>query len=195
MAKLVELALMALQFQAEGLLEIGDILFVMPARIQKGVDRLPAYKRRWFTTDWAQTYRNRHQFHQTVQYLKRQGLVVKSEKTHDIKWVLTKRGNERLLAYHKSRADPFSSSHIRFLAPQGGGMTIISFDIPEKERRKRDWIRRCLVEMDFKPLQKSVWVARGGVHEDFMRALRERNLLHAVHIFAVTKQGTIQKGI
>ncbi len=193
MAKLVELALTALQCQAEGLLKIGDILFAMPARIQKGVDRLPAYKRRWFAADWAEIYKNRHQFHQTLQYLKRQGLVVKSEKTHDIKWVLTERGNKKLLAYQQSRADPFSSSHIRFPAPQGNGLTIVSFDISEKERRKRDWIRRCLVEMDFEPLQKSVWVAHGGVSEDFMHALRERKLLDAVQIFGVTRQGTVKR--
>ena len=193
MAKLVELVLTALQFQAEGLLEIGDIFLALPARVQRGFYRIPTYERRWFSTDWAQAYRNKHQFHQTLQYLKRQGLVVKKGERRDAAWMLTKRGSKKLLMYRKSRADLFSSSHIRFPAPQGGDLTIISFDIPERERRKRDWIRRCLVEMDFELLQKSVWVARGGVHEDFMHALRERNLLDAVHIFAVTRQGTVKK--
>ena len=193
MAKFVELMLAALQFQAEGLLEIGDILFAMPARVQKGTNRIPAYRRQWFRTNWAAAYRDKKQFYDRLHYMKKQGLVIKRGVAGTSRWALTKQGKDHLRAYRKSRADPFSSSHIRFPAPQGGGMTIISFDIPEKERRKRDWIRRCLVEMDFEPLQKSVWVAQGGAHEDFIHALRERKLLHAVHIFAVTKQGTIQK--
>jgi len=195
MAKFVELMLTALQFQAEGLLEIGDILFVMPARIQKGTDRIPTYKRQWFTTNWAAAYRDRKQFYDRLHYLKKQGLVIKRGAAGASRWVLTKQGRDRLRAYQQSRADPFSSSHISFPASQGGGLTIVSFDIPEKERRKRDWIRRCLVEMDFVPLQKSVWVAQGGVHEDFIHALRERKLLAAVHIFAVTRQGASMKNL
>ena len=193
MAKLVELVLAALQFQAEGLLTIADMFFASPDRIRKEFYRIPTYERRWFSADWAQAYKNRHQFHQTLQYLKRQGLVVKRGERRDAKWMLTKRGSKKLLAHRQSRADPFSVSHIHFPAPKGGDLTVVSFDIAEKERRKRDWIRRCLVEMDFELLQKSVWVARGGVSEDFICALRERDLLNAVHIFGVTRQGTIKK--
>lgn len=193
MAKLVELVLTALQFQAEGLLEIGDILFAMPARIQKGTDRIPTYKRHWFSTNWAAAYRDRKQFYDRLHYLKKQGLVMKRGVASASRWVLTKQGRERLRAYRRVRADPYSSAHIRFEKPDGGGLTIVSFDVPEKERRKRDWIRRCLVEMDFEPLQKSVWVAQGCVHEDFMHALRERKLLDAVQIFGVMRQGTTKK--
>ena len=193
MAKLVELVLAALQFQAEGLLTIADVFFAPPERVRKEFYRIPTHERHWFTTDWVEIYRNRQQFHRTLQYMKKQGLVMKKETRKSTAWTLTKQGRDTLLAYRRLRADPFSSRHIAFPRPQGGGLTIVAFDIPEKERRKRDWVRRCLVEMEFKPLQKSVWVAHGGVHEDFVHALRERKLLGAVHIFAVTRHGTIRK--
>ncbi|TSD04735.1 MAG: hypothetical protein Greene071436_72 [Parcubacteria group bacterium Greene0714_36] len=119
--------------------------------------------------------------------MKKQGLVTKKETRQSTAWTLKKLGKHTLSAYHRLRTDPFSSRHIAFPKPKGGGLTIVSFDISEKERRKRDWIRRCLVEMDFKMLQKSVWAAHGGVHEDFIHALRERKLLDAVHIFSVTR--------
>lgn len=193
MAKLIELALAVLQFQTEGLLTIADIFLASPERIRREFYRIPTYERRWFSTDWVEVYRNRQQFHRTLQYMKRQGLVTKRGARHGMQWTLTRHGIEKLAMYRKRRADLFSGAHVSFPAPHGGGLTIVAFDIPEKERRKRDWIRRCLVEMDFKPLQKSVWTARGGVHEDFVEALRERNLLNAVHIFGVTKHGTIKE--
>lgn len=195
MAKFVELMLTALQFQAEGLLEIADLFFASPERIRKEFYRIPTYERRWFSTNWAEAYRDRQHFYKRLHYLKRQGLVVKRGVKGASQWMLTKHGRDRLRGYRQSRADPFSSSHVAFPKVRGAGITIVSFDIPERERRKRDWIRRCLVEMDFAMLQKSVWAARGGVHEDFTHALRERKLLDAVHIFAVTRQGTIAKNL
>ncbi|MFY9462606.1 MAG: hypothetical protein WAP52_00260 [Candidatus Sungiibacteriota bacterium] len=195
MAKFVELILGVLQFQAEGLLEIGDILFALPVRIQKGFYRIPTHERQWFSASWAELYRDRQQFYKRLHYLKRQGLVVKRDAKGEKRWILTQRGAKRLREYRQLRADPFSSVNTNFSAPKGGGITIVAFDIPETERRKRGWLRISLVEMGFEPLQKSVWMAAGGVSEDFLHALRERRLLDAVHIFAVTQHGTIKKNI
>ena len=192
MAKFVELMLTVLQFQAEGLFEIGDILFSTPAETRRWFHRIPTYQRQWFKTSWAERYRDRQQFHRTLQYLKRQGLVVKRNTEGSVRWALTKRGSGRLQQYRQSRTDPFSRSHINFEKPKGGGITIVTFDIPEKERRKRDWLRVCLAEMGFTMLQKSVWMAKGAAMEDFIHALRNRELLDYVYIFMVTRQGTVK---
>lgn len=191
MAKFVELLLSALQFQAEGLLEIGDIVLSTPAETRRWLHHIPTYERRWFKTNWAEAYRGRQQFYRTLNYLKRQGLVVKKGVKRHALWVITKRGKERIQYYKRSRLDLFSASRITFAPPRGGGVTIVAFDIPEKERRKRDWLRMCLAEMDFEKLQKSVWVGKGAVDENFIHALRERDLSSSVHIFAVTQRGTI----
>ena len=192
MAKFVELMLTALQFQAEGLLEIGDILFSTPAQTRRWFHRIPTYERQWFRVNWAEKYRDRQQFHRTLQYLKRQGLVERGTK-RKMRWTLTKNGSRRLKKYQQSRTDPFSHADVNFEKSKGGGITIATFDIPEKERRKRDWLRECLIEMDFTMLQKSVWMTKGAVSEDFIHALRDRTLLDYVHIFAVTRQGTVRK--
>ena len=190
MAKFVELALIALQFQAKGLLEIADILLSTPAETRRWFHRIPTYERHWFKTNWAEAYRGRQQFYRTLNYLKRQGLVARNETKGDTRWILTKRGKERLQEYKELRSDLFLTSTTVFAKTIGNGVTIAAFDIPEKERRKRDWVRMCLVEMGFKKLQKSVWMAKGAVDEDFIHALRDRNLFNNVHIFAVIKQGT-----
>ena len=193
MAKFTEMVLAALQFQAEGLLTITDMFVSLPIEIRKGLHGIfPVYERHWFKTNWAEHYRNRQQFHKTLQHLKNQGLVARRGIKGGTLWVITKRGKERFERHRQLRADPYSSAHIDFAKPRGLGITVITFDIPEKERRKRDWLRRCLVEMGFKMLQKSVWMAQGAAEEDFIRALRERKLLACVHIFSVTRHGTIR---
>ena len=190
MAKFVELVLTALQFQTEGLLEIADIFSRTPEGKRKSL-YLPTYERQWFKTNWADAYRDRQQFYRTLNYLKNQGLVIKRKEEMKSRWVLTRCGKEKMRQYKKSRQDPFSTARIAFAKTKGAGIAIISYDIPEKERRKRDWIRMCLVEMGCEKIQKSVWLAKGMIDENFIHALRERNLLGRVHIFAVTKQGTV----
>ncbi len=192
MAKFVELLLAALQFQAEGLLTLGDILLSTREETRRWFYRIPTEERQWFKKNWADAYRDRRQFHHTLQYLKRQGLVVKKTKSHKSGWALTERGIERMMRYKKAREDPFSGANAIFVKPRGSGITIVAYDIPERERRKRDWMRRCLIEMGCEMVQKSVWVAKGTIDEDFIHALRDRDLLGHVHIFSVTKQGTIR---
>lgn len=191
MVKFIELVLTVLQYQAEGLLEIADVFLSTPEETRRYFHRIPTHERRWFKTNWAEAYRSRQQFHLTLNYLKRQGLVVRKGDKRKSRWFLTKQGEKRAKTYRERRADSYSSVSTNFAHVYGDGVTVVAFDIPEKERRKRDWIRMCLAEMGFQKLQKSVWVARGKVDEDFFRALRERDLLGKVHIFAVTKRGTI----
>ncbi|MBI4225410.1 MAG: hypothetical protein HY617_03695 [Candidatus Sungbacteria bacterium] len=192
MAKFVELVLTALQFQTEGLLEIADIFSHEPGGRRKSL-HVPMYERQWFKKSWADMYRDRQQFYRTLNYLKCQGLVVKKKEKDGSAWILTPSGKARVQKYRKSRRDPFSTSQATFRKPEGGGITIVTYDVPEKERRKRDWIRRCLMEMDCEKIQKSVWVAKGAIDENFIHALRQRNLLPNVHVFAVTKQGTVNQ--
>ena len=195
MAKFVELVLAALQFQAEGLLTIADILLSTPEETRRWFHRIPAYEKHWFKTDWAETYRNRQQFYRTLNHLKHQGLAAKRKVKGEPHWTLTSSGKEKVRKYEQMRKDPFSSRTITFSQSRGEGTTIVAFDIPEKERRKRDWIRMCLRGMGFEMLQQSVWVAQGSVDEEFLHALLERKLLGYLHIFAVTKQGIIRPEI
>jgi len=70
MAKFVELLLSALQFQAQGLLEVADILVSTPAETRYWLHHIPSYERHWFKTNWAENYRTKQQFYRTLNYLK-----------------------------------------------------------------------------------------------------------------------------
>lgn len=193
MAKFVELLLTALQYQTEGMLTMVDFLLVSldPREARRRFQHIPTEERYWFKKNWADMYRSRQQFYMTLHQLQRQGLVVRTGPRRKSRWFLTKLGKKRVKSYRERRQDQFSSSFTSFEKPHGKGLVVVVFDIPEKERKKRDWIRACLVGMNFKKLQKSVWVTRGRIPEDFFSALRDRDLLENVHIFSAAKHGTI----
>ena len=68
---------------------------------------------------------------------------------------------------------------------------VIIFDIPEKERYKRDWIRVSLLQLGFKMLQKSVWIGKVKIPEEFINDLKFMKIHSCVHIFSAEKLGTI----
>jgi len=80
-------------------------------------------------------------------------------------------------------------------AKESGGkksIKIIIFDIPEKERRKRYWLRSAIKNLGFKQLQLSVWAGNNSIPEDFLKDLKELKILKFVEIFSIGKLGTIE---
>ncbi len=74
-----------------------------------------------------------------------------------------------------------------------GSPVIISFDIPERLRRKRDWLREVVKNLGFKMIHKSVWVGRGKIPEDFIKDLEDLKILEFVEIFEVNKTGSLNQ--
>lgn len=144
-----------------------------------------------FKTDLADIYRKRKKFYNVLNYLKREGLVQKKSHGRVSFWKVTGTGIKHLKILKEKGL--FFQSRANFSPSAGNGITIIAFDVPEKERKKRNWIRMSLINMEFSSLQKSLWVAHGSVAEEFIHALRERDMMDYVHIFSVDKKGTIQK--
>ena len=97
-------------------------------------------------------------------------------------WQLTKKG-EQYLTVRRTGGK---------IKPDGVGRLVI-FDIPEKERRKRDAIRAELGAAGFRQLQKSVWYAEQPLPEDFLELLDALALKPHVHIFSIRQSGTISR--
>lgn len=72
-------------------------------------------------------------------------------------------------------------------------LKIIAFDIPEKYRLKRDWLRDSLASLGFTMLQKSVWIGKIGLPEDFIEDLHKFNLISYTEIFSINKTGTLKQ--
>ena len=66
-----------------------------------------------------------------------------------------------------------------------GKWRIVAFDIPEKLRRERDWLRRQLHFLAYMPLQKSVFIGKFPLPEDTFREMQEYHLTDSVRLMTV----------
>ena len=110
----------------------------------------------------------------TLSRLKAKGLVNNDKGL----WKITRVGRDYL------------SSPVRLLRRRRGGQRnsrpknmIICFDVPEKSREKRDWLRTELHFLGFIMLQKSVWYGPSPLSEEFVNALHDFGLLPHMKFF------------
>lgn len=137
----------------------------------------------------ARRRRKRHMAHvenqkayAIISRLKKNGFIFKEDK----RWSITRAGRalyEKLLSRYMPRSC--------YVAQPSAVFMIITFDIPEKERRKRDWLRSALRSLGFTMLRQSVWVGKMGIPEDFMHDLERLRMREYVDILSVNKQGTV----
>lgn len=124
----------------------------------------------------------------TIWRLKNQGLI----KIEGKRYLITEKGKQYLKiitkrifnlpdhgGYHKAVSDDKS--------------LIVIFDIPEKQKKKRHWLRIELKILNFEPLQKSVWVGHGPLPKQFIDKLVNIGIFDYIHIFEIKKLGTLYK--
>jgi DNA-binding transcriptional regulator PaaX len=64
---------------------------------------------------------------------------------------------------------------------------IISFDIPEKDRAKRHWLRNQIKIFGYKMLQQSLWIGPSPLPPLFVKRLEDLNIRKNVKTFKITK--------
>ena len=102
-------------------------------------------------------------FSKVLNRLSKEGLVVRSGSKKKAIWSVTFQGKKFLkneFAYPKS----------------DGRQRIFIFDIPEKDRKKRRWVRSELLAHGYEQLQKSVWIGDTPIAEDFFIQIKDFNL-------------------
>ena len=70
---------------------------------------------------------------------------------------------------------------------------IISFDVPERLRRKRNWLREVIKNLGFEMIHQSVWIGKVKIPQDMIVDLENLKILEYVEIFEISKKGTLQK--
>ena len=123
--------------------------------------------------------------------LEREGFITSAGRGRARHLEITKEGKHfgALLRIRARTAPPRPS----YVANPSDELTIISFDIPERERWKRRWLRSTLRHLDFTMLQQSLWVGTATLPREFLEDLRRYHLLPHVHIFAVSKAGSLHE--
>lgn len=126
----------------------------------------------------------RHTISMNLSRLRREGLVARLGTGRKSRWQLTAKGKKSLAKHPK---------HVESSSVRKDGITrLVIFDIPERERRKRDLLRVELLCCKFRQLQKSVWIGEYPLPEDFILLLDSLHLERNVHIFSIREEGTLR---
>ena len=184
-----------LEFLSDVARSTGDILdlfltdYHSSYRIARGLSERRSYKRKPLTDKDIEAA-DRHRLESLLFWLKNDGLIKKSKSN---KWQLTRKGISR-----KSKIIERAKISLpvnQYSTTQTSNWKIISFDIPESEKRKRAWLRGVLRRLGFKILHKSVWIGKADLPEKLIKDWQRLNLLSYIEILAVTKSGSLRKFI
>lgn len=93
-------------------------------------------------------------------------------------WKITKAGREHLL-----KKISFLPAHSKIIAKSQPKNIIISFDIPEAHKKKRNWLRIELLCLGFEMLQRSVWLGPAPIPREFADSLRKFKILPYIKFF------------
>ena len=119
--------------------------------------------------------------------LKTAGLIIKEKnKTGATFWKITERGKSEMIK-KKYNSKP------NYKIERSNEIKIVAFDIPETKKMGRNWLREALKNLKFRMLQKSVWIGKTILPEEFFNDLQRWNILPYIEIFAISKTGTIKQ--
>ncbi|MBI2035146.1 MAG: hypothetical protein HYT12_00485 [Candidatus Liptonbacteria bacterium] len=83
----------------------------------------------------------------------------------------------------------------QYKSTDSDSLKIVAFDVPEKERGKRAWLRSALSNLEFQMVQKSLWIGKHKLPAEFMDDLLRLRIIAYIEIFAVSKRGTLRRVI
>lgn len=131
-------------------------------------------------------------FHALVRYLEQDGLIEREEADEGVVWItITGRGREKLETLKEVIAESLPPP--RYESPHAlARSTIVAFSIPEKERRKRDWLRTALRNMGLELVQ-NVWMGEVALPKKFLSDIRDLGLTEFINIFQVGSKGSLEK--
>ena len=88
------------------------------------------------------------------------------------------------------RSDRIRNSALPFIKtkPSKTNQVLIIFDIPEKDRRFRDWLRGQIRLWDFTMIQRSVWLGSGPLPEEFYKRIKYLKMEKHIRVFVVRKK-------
>jgi CRISPR/Cas system-associated endoribonuclease Cas2 len=129
----------------------------------------------------------RIRYSKLLHHLKRDGLIEKDSSGLFNITVLGRKKRDKLEDRHKKNLP--DTRYEKLPAQQ---FAIVAFDIPEKERIKRVWLRGALTSIGMQMIQKSVWIGRVRVPPALLKDLRNLQIIDCVEIFAITKTGTLR---
>ena len=118
--------------------------------------------------------RNKESIRVTLYKLKKNGLI--SEQNG--RWRLTEMGKRKGINIQRYSfiSSPFP--------PKSPERIILAYDISEKMRYERHWLRSQIKIFGYRMLQQSLWIGPGPLPAEFQKKIKEIGISHCVKIFA-----------
>ncbi len=118
--------------------------------------------------------------------LKQQKLVARTGSKRYTRWNITSAGKKILQQTQPPEKDLYD------LAPEDDIVRIVTFDIPEKIRGKRDWLREQLFACGYRLLQRSVFTGTRPLPDAFIQRVDKMRIGKYIHIAGIDKNGTLR---
>ena len=123
--------------------------------------------------------------------LKSDGLIASDQKRGRlVQYRITKAGQDWLQDRAENISYPMPKGE--YPKEKSDTATIVTYDIPQSQRRFRDWLRNELVGLGLTMLQRSVFVGKVKIPKELIEDLSRMHLIDYVEIFEITKQGTLR---
>lgn len=118
----------------------------------------------------------RHSVYNAAQRLKQKGYLKTSKKNNQTIFELTDAVKKHLAAFEKL------TLKYRTPAKWDGRWRLVSFDVPETQRKYRDTLRWKLKRLGLEQFQQSIWVSPYPLEDDFQQIIMEGGLQDRVLI-------------
>ncbi len=100
-------------------------------------------------------------------------------------WLLTEKGKKYKGSIRKENFMDYIESPFEKSAQIN---TIVAFDIPENDRRVRNWLRNQIKIFGYKMLQQSLWIGPGPLPTYFIKRLEDLKIKKYVKTFKILKR-------
>ncbi len=130
---------------------------------------------------------------QLVYILKKDGLIATQNENEKKLYHITASGRHWLETFQK-RLHPRPPLYIEKAQPHNA-VTIVSYDVPERIGYLRNWLRESLRNFGLTQMQRSVWIGKLKLPEQFLKDIAAFRLTSCVEIFEITKAGTLRHRI
>ena len=121
--------------------------------------------------------------------LKRDQLVEERPGKLGRAFIITRKGIKKLAALRERKNNRLPP--VAYHAEKSSAITIVTFDVPERERQKRAWLRAVLKHLEFTMVQKSVWMGKARIPRTLLDDIRRLRLAEFVEVFQITKTGSL----
>ena len=132
-------------------------------------------------------------YYNTLYRLKKDNLISEKEESGKKVIKITQQGIKKLTFLKKEFLAKKNLPDKHYHKENRPNFTIVVFDIPEKNRRLSGWLREVLKNLDFRMIQKSVWIGKTKIPKEFLNDIFKLKLENFVEIFEISKTGSLKQ--